>query len=33
MNAKMYAEVFRMLKRKIDALSDRNRAREEKANQ
>ena len=33
MNAKMYAEVFRMLMRKIDALSDRIRALEEKANQ
>lgn len=33
MNAKMYAEVFCMLMRKIDALSDRIRALEEKANQ
>ena len=33
MNAKMYAEVFRMLMRKIDTLSDCIRALEEKANQ
>ena len=33
MNAIMYAEVFRMFMRKIDALFDRIRALEEKANQ
>lgn len=33
MNAKIYAKVFRMLMRKIDALSDCIRALEEKANQ